>query len=72
MKKGLINNNLPQSPCQFCKRKKMGCHSECADFIDFEHKSEEVKAMIYQKTLADTQYDGFRKERARRFYKKKR
>ena len=34
----------PQAPCKDCYKRYLGCHSECADYINYNNKQQKVRA----------------------------
>ena len=36
------------SPCQFCKNRKLSCHSRCAKYIQFSEQAEEIRQQKHQ------------------------
>ena len=33
----------PQAPCRDCDKRYLGCHSECADYIDYNNKQQKIR-----------------------------
>lgn len=33
----------PQAPCKDCYKRYLGCHSECADYIDYNNKQQKIR-----------------------------
>lgn len=34
---------IKESPCQFCKLRYLGCHSECVDYKKYTEEKDEIK-----------------------------
>ena len=32
-----------QAPCKDCEKRYLGCHSECADYINYNNKQQKVR-----------------------------
>ena len=32
-----------QAPCKDCEKRYLGCHSECADYIDYNNKQQKIR-----------------------------
>ena len=32
-----------QAPCKDCYKRYLGCHSECADYIDYNNKQQKIR-----------------------------
>jgi hypothetical protein len=46
----------PSSPCQFCKDRTIGCHSECEAYKDYCDDLARVNALINSAKETETQY----------------
>ena len=33
----------PQAPCKDCYKRYLGCHSKCADYIDYNNKQKKIR-----------------------------
>ena len=33
----------PQAPCKDCYKRYFGCHSECADYIEYNNKQQKIR-----------------------------
>ena len=67
----LINNDKPKSPCMGCDKRYVGCHSKCEDYIAFKKLSDDMNAETRKRKDLDGVYSSYRKDSAKRFYKKR-
>ena len=64
MRRNLIDNSRPQSPCKDCNppERFLGCHSVCPDYQEFRNKSDLASMALHKKKSEMYEYDIHRKE----------
>lgn len=43
-------------PCKDCKKRKLGCHQNCKDYIQFKETNEKVKQKIRSEKLENSSF----------------
>lgn len=44
---------MPRAPCKDCKKRAVGCHGTCEDYICFKKKAEEEQAAVRKENDPD-------------------
>ena len=43
-------------PCKDCKRRHLGCHSTCEEYIAYDEYRQKIRQINYKQTMSDADY----------------
>ena len=55
-----MNKQINESPCMFCKKRAIGCHTGCEEYENWKLEFKEAKENIEKDKMIDT-YRGIKK-----------
>lgn len=61
---------IKESPCQFCKSRYLGCHSECVDYKVYTEEKDNVKEIMRRAKEEENIADGYKMDSTHRVLKR--